>query len=72
MTDQQSKTMVARCEAAARSHGHTLGGWHPVSKHLHASLCVVCSAMVWLMRQRDEKYWRSGGSALTQDCSEDG
>jgi hypothetical protein len=72
MTDQQFAPAVTGCEEAARSPGHTLGTWHPVSKHLHASLCADCSALVWVMQSRDEKYWSSGGSVLAQDCSEDG
>jgi hypothetical protein len=72
MTDQQFTTAVTGCEEAARSHGHTLGAWHPVSKRLHASLCVVCSALVWVMRSANEKRCLSGGSALRQDCLEDG
>ncbi len=63
---------VARCEAIARNNGHSLGIWYPVSpEHLHASLCEVCGAMVWVTRPGVEKYWRIGGSALEQDCLED-
>lgn len=63
---------IARCEAAARNHGHTLGiVWYPVDERLHACLCEVCGAMGWVTRPGGEKHWRIGGSVLEQDCLED-
>lgn len=59
---------VARCEAAARYHGHTLDVWYHVSEELRASMCVLCDAMVWLSRPGQEKRWRVGGAALEQEC----
>ncbi len=44
MNDNEQHT-VARCEARARDHGHTLRVWYPVDERLHASLCEICGAM---------------------------
>ena len=72
MNDHERYTRVlARCETAARNHGHTLGGWYPVSEQLHASLCEVCGEMLYVVRPAFEQRWRMGGSALEDDCSED-
>ncbi len=68
--NEQHKSAVGRCEAAARSHGHALGVWYPVDERFRASLCEVCGAMTWITRPGYEKHWRIGGSALEQDCSE--
>ncbi len=62
---------VARCETAARNHGHDLGVWYPVTEQLHASLCELCGAMAWVVRPSYEKDWRMGGSALEQACLKD-
>lgn len=59
---------VARCETAARNHGHALGVWYPVDERLHASMCEECGEMVWLARPGNEEGWRVGGEALRQDC----
>jgi hypothetical protein len=59
---------VGECEALARTHGHTLGRWHRLSKHMHASICVVCNEMTWVTQWGDRGSWRSGGQALRQDC----
>lgn len=71
--NEQYESAVARCEASARNHGHTLGAWYPIDEQFfHASLCEVCSAMAWITRPGYEKHWRIGGSALEQeDCLED-
>jgi len=45
---EQYMAMVARSELTAMENGHVLGMWHPVSDHLHASLCWRCGAMVWV------------------------
>ena len=65
----QLTSAIARCEAAARNHGHTLGiVWYPVDERLHASLCEVCGQMGWVTRPGGEKQWRIGGSVIEQDC----
>ncbi len=66
--DEQYRAAVARCEATATDHGHTLGVWHHVSEGLHASMCVICGAMVWVTRPGQEKLWRIGGMAFEQEC----
>jgi hypothetical protein len=63
---------IARCEAAARNHGHILGDvWYPVDEQLHACMCEVCGQMGWLTWPGGEKHWRIGGSVLEQECLED-
>ena len=69
--NEQYKSEVSRCEMAARNRGHFLGVWHPVDERLYASLCEVCTKIVWVSRSGDEERWRIGGSALGQDCLED-
>ena len=66
--DEQYAATLESCEVTARNNGHLLGGWHVISKHLHAASCVVCGAMVWIVRPSYEKRWRVGGSVLNQDC----
>ena len=68
--NEQYSAAVARCEAAARDHGHTLDVWYHVSEELHASLCAVCGAMVWVTRPGHEKGWRVGGVAVEHECPE--
>jgi hypothetical protein len=63
--------MVAECEALARTRGHSLGSWHRLSNQLHASTCVVCNEMTWVMQSGGGERWRSGGQALKQDCLEE-
>ncbi len=67
--NEQYWAAVARCEATARDHGHTLDVWYPVSEELHASMCVVCGVMVWLSRPGQGERWRVGGAALEQECA---
>ncbi len=69
--DEQYRAAVARCEATATDHGHTLGVWHHGSEELHASICVICGAMVWVTKPGKEKLWRIGGMALEQECLEE-
>jgi len=69
---EQYMAMVAMCELAAIEHGHVLGAWHPVSEHLHASLCWRCGAMVWVTRAGDGMRWRIGGKALEEECLKEG
>ena len=59
---------LLRCKVAAKSHGHILGVWYPVSAQLQASICEACGAMVWVSRLGYEKHWRVGGTALEEDC----
>ncbi len=66
--DEQYAALLKMCEAAARNNGHLLGVWNAVSEHLHASLCEVCGAMVWVVRPSHGKRWLGGGMALKQDC----
>ncbi len=70
--NEQYTSAVAECEAAARDHGHTVGVWYPVDDQFRAFMCEVCTAMAWVTRPGYEKHWRIGGSALEQDCLEDG
>ncbi len=67
-TNEQYAAAVARCELAARNHGHTLGVWYPVAEQLHISAYVLCDAMVWVARPGHEKCWRVGSTALEQEC----
>ena len=69
--NEQYTAMVSRCESTARENGHVLDVWYPVSEHLHASLCSICGAMVWVARPGKETRWRIGGSALEEACLED-
>ena len=69
--NEQYRATVARCEATARDHAHTVGVWYHVSDQLHASVCAVCCAMVWVTRPGQEKRWRIGGAALEQDCPQE-
>lgn len=62
---------VARCEAVAEDHGHTLDVWYLVSEELRASVCLICGAMVWVTRPGQEKRWRAGGAVLDQKCPEE-
>ena len=66
--NEQYGAAVESCEATARKRSHTLSVWYPADEQLHASLCQVCGAMVWLAWLRYEKSWRVGGTALEQDC----
>ncbi len=66
--DGSYEVAVARCKASARKHGHALGEWLPVDKHLHASICEVCGAIGYVTRPGYEKRWRVGGQALAQAC----
>jgi hypothetical protein len=69
---EQYTSAIARCEAAARNNGHTLGDvWYPGVEWLHACLCEVCGEMGWVIRPGGEKHWRIGGSVLEQECLED-
>lgn len=70
--NEQYAATVAGCETAARSRGHALGAWYPVDERLHAALCEVCGAMVWVSLSGGEERWRRGGAALEQDCLEEG
>jgi len=65
---EQFTVMVARCESTAREAGHILDVWYPVSEDLHASLCTICGAMVWVARSGREQRCRIGGAALQQAC----
>jgi hypothetical protein len=70
-TERYQSALVS-CEETAGNHGHTLGGvWYPVDERLHASMCVRCGAMVWLTRPGQEKRWRIGGTALTEECRQE-
>jgi hypothetical protein len=69
--DELYRAAVARCEATARERGHTLDMWYRVSEGLHASVCVICGAMVWVTRPGQEKRWRIGGAALEEECLEE-
>jgi hypothetical protein len=64
---------VAECEEVARTRGHSLGRWHQRSKHqrsksVHASICVVCNKMTWVMQWGGGRHWQCGGQALRQAC----
>jgi hypothetical protein len=61
---------VSECKSLARTHGHTLGGWHPVTELMHASMCMVCSEIAWVSLSDDKKNWLIGGKAIELDCSE--
>jgi hypothetical protein len=66
---EQYHGALARCEETAGNLGHTLDGvWYPVDERLHASICVLCGAMVWLTRRGQENRWRIGGTALKEEC----
>ena len=69
--NEQYSAAIAGCEATAKDNGHTLDVWYHVSEELHASLCVICGAMVWVTRPGHEKRWRVGGAALEQECPEE-
>ena len=66
-SSEQFTLMVARCESTAREAGHILDVWYLVSEDLHASLCTICGAMVWLTRSGTEQRWRLGGAALQKE-----
>src|SRR5215207_4870802 len=66
--NERFTTAVAECEALARTHGHSLGRWHQLSKLMHASICVVCNEMTWVTQSGYGERWRSGGRVLSQDC----
>jgi len=66
---EQYHDAVASCEETAGNLGHSLGGvWYPVDERLHASICVLCGAIVWLTRSGQENRWRIGGTALKEEC----
>jgi hypothetical protein len=69
--NEQYSVAVAKCEAIAKDHGHTLDVWYLVSEELRASICVICGGMVWVTRPGHEKRWRVGGAVLDQKCSEE-
>jgi hypothetical protein len=69
--NKQYSAAIARCDTTAKDNGHTLDVWYDVSEELHASLCVICGAMVWVTRPGQEKRWRVGGAALEQECLEE-
>ena len=62
---------VFECESAAGSRGHTLGKWQKVTDEMYVTICVVCSKLTWVTQPSDEQCWRTGGSALEQECLED-
>jgi hypothetical protein len=65
---QHYDTATTRCEAVASDRGHTLSTWYLVDERLHASLCIECGDMVWVVRSGYEERWRVGGRALSQGC----
>jgi hypothetical protein len=65
---EQYDSAVARVGETARNNGHALAVWYLLDQRLHASMCVVCGAMVWVSRPGHEKDWRVGGKALEQEC----
>ena len=66
---EQYHSALASCKETAGNLGHTLGGmWYPVDERLHASICELCGAMVWLTRPGKEKRWRIGDKALKEEC----
>ena len=66
---EQYHGALASCDEIAGNLGHTLGAtWYLVDERLHASICVLCGAMVWLTRPGQEKRWRIGGTALEEEC----
>jgi hypothetical protein len=68
----QYTSAIARCEVAARNHGHILGNiWYPVDERLHACLCEECGQIGWVTLLGCEKQWRIGGSVTEQDCLKD-
>ena len=70
---EQYDSALARCEETAGNYGHTLDGtWYPVDERLHASICVLCGAMVWVTRPGQEMRGRIGGTALKEECSAGG
>jgi hypothetical protein len=69
--DEHFTTAVSKCETAAKVRGHTLGGWHPMSKRMYIIGCVVCNEITWITRSGDEEHWRIGGQALVQTCLEE-
>jgi hypothetical protein len=69
--NEQFIAAVAECEEVARTRGHSLGRWHRLSKLMHASICVVCNEMMWVMQSGCRERWRSGGQAFRQDCLEE-
>jgi len=69
-SDEQYAGAVVRCKIAAKSRGHILGVWYPVSAQLHMSICEDCGAMVWGTRSGNEEHWRVGGTVLKEDCPE--
>jgi hypothetical protein len=68
---RQYDSAVARCEAVASDHGHTLRTWYPVDERLQAALCEECGQMVWVSRSNDQEGWRVGGRGLRQYCPEE-
>jgi len=66
--NEQYSAAIARGEATAKDNGHTVDVWYHVSEELHASMCVICGAMVWVTRPGGEKLWRIGGMAFEQEC----
>ena len=69
--NEQYSAAIARCDTTAKDNGHPLDMWYHVSEELHASLCVICGAMVWVTRPGHEKRWRVGGASLEQECLEE-
>jgi hypothetical protein len=54
-------------ETSAKNHGHTLDVWYDVSKQLHASLYMICGAMVWVLGRAR----RSVGGSVAPRSSRD-
>ena len=52
---QQFDAAIARCEAVAGEHGHTLGKWYLVDERLQASMCEECAEMGWVSQSRLEE-----------------
>ncbi len=66
--NEQYAAAVESCEMAARSHGHTLGGWYLVDERLHVAMCEVCGEMVLVARPGYEERWRIGGTGVQEGC----
>ena len=60
----------SECESAARTRGHTLGGWHPFTEAMYTSICMLCHEIAWISCSDDEKHWLIGGTAVELDCLE--
>jgi hypothetical protein len=46
-----------------------LGGYlNQRSKSVHASICVVCNNITWVMQWGDGRHWQCSAQALRQAC----